>query len=160
MAMTLGWRSPVDGPLALHCFETDCRAQLVLSDQGEDGVMIRLAPLAALWLLAGCASDFLDDIEDKAFDSAAAKLSAYCARSAASDLFWQRTRIEVRREIRQRGTDGPPPPDPIPAGLDEQTANGAGPVLMIWCEGETNGQAVPFAVPDAVWRNMIRDWQD
>jgi hypothetical protein len=31
---------------------------------------------------------------------------------------------------------------------------------MIWCRGETNGQGVPFPVPDPVWRNMIRDWRD
>ena len=122
--------------------------------------MIRLAPLVALWLLAGCASDLLDDIENQAYDKAAAKLSAYCDRNAAKGLFFQRTRIEVRREIRQRGTDGPPPPDPVPEGLDAQTANGAGPVLMLWCRGETNGQLVPFAVPDEVWRNMVRDWRD
>ena len=122
--------------------------------------MIRLAPLVALWLLAGCASDILDDIEDQAFDKVAEKLSAHCDRIGGKSLFVQRTRIEVRREIRQRGTDGPPPPDPIPAGLDKQTANGAGPVLMIWCRGETNGQDVPFPVPTAVWRNMIRDWED
>ena len=122
--------------------------------------MARLAPLVVLWLLPGCASDFLEDIENEAYDRAAAKLSAYCARNADRGLVRQRTRIEVRREIRQRGTDGPPPPDPIPEGLDERTANGAGPVLMIWCRGETNGQSVPFPVPDAVWRNMIRDWED
>jgi hypothetical protein len=122
--------------------------------------MIRLASLSALWLLAGCAGDILDDIEDRSFDAAADKLSAYCARNASQGLFRQRSRIEVRREIRQRGTDGPPPPDPVPEGLDEQTAQGDGPVLMIWCRGETNGQGVPFAVPDAVWRNMIRDWED
>jgi hypothetical protein len=122
--------------------------------------MIRLAPLVALSLLAACASDFLEDIEDQAFDRAAAKLSAYCARTADQGLLRQRTRIEVRREIRQRGTDGPPPPDPVPDGLDEQTAQGAGPGLMIWCRGETNGQGVPFPVPDAVWRNMIRNWED
>jgi hypothetical protein len=122
--------------------------------------MIRLGSLVTLWLLAGCASDFLEDIEDQAFDRAADKLSAYCDRNADQGLSRQRTRIEVRREIRQRGTDGPPPPDPVPEGLDEQTAQGDGPVLMIWCRGETNGQGVPFPVPDAVWHNMIRDWED
>jgi hypothetical protein len=122
--------------------------------------MARIVSLIALWLLAGCASDLLDDIEDQAFDRAAEKLSDYCARNANQGLFRQRSRIEVRREIRQRGTNGPPPPDPVPAGLDEQTAEGEGPVLMIWCPGETNGQGVPFPVPDAVWRNMIRDWED
>jgi hypothetical protein len=122
--------------------------------------MTRFAPLIVLWFLVGCASDLLDDIEDEAYDKAAKKVSAYCARNAEKDLFWQRTRIEVRREIRQRGTDGPPPPVPIPEGLDEQTANGEGPVLIIWCRGETNGQGVPFPVPDPVWRNMIRDWRD
>jgi hypothetical protein len=112
--------------------------------------LTRLVPLVALWLLAGCASDFLDDIEDQAFDRAAEQLSAYCARNTDQDLFRQRSRIEVRREIRQRGTNGPPPPDPVPDGLDEQTAQGEGPVLMIWCRGETNGQGVPFPVPNAV----------
>lgn len=96
----------------------------------------------------------------EAYDNAADKLSAYCELNKDRDLFWQRTRIEVRREIRQRGTNGPTGPNPIPEGLDEKTANGKGPVLMIWCEGETNGQDVPFPVPDAVWRNMIRDWRD
>ena len=99
--------------------------------------MTRLISLIALWLLAGCATDFLDDIEDRAFDTAAEKLSDYCDRNADRGLTNQRSRIEVRREIRQRGTDGPPPPDPVPEGLDEQTAQGAGPVLMIWCRGET-----------------------
>ena len=124
-----------------------------------DSIMNRLAPLVALLLLPGCTT-LLDDIENQAFDAAAEKLSAFCARNADGSLFRQRTRIEVRREIRQRGTDGPSGPDPIPEGLDDRTANGAGPVLMIWCEGETNGQNVPFEVPDAVWRNMIRDWED
>jgi hypothetical protein len=115
----------------------------------EDSAVIRFALIPLLH--AGCAGDFLEDIEDQAYDKAAAKLSAYCARNATRDLAWQRSRIEVRREIHQRGTDGPPPPDPVP---------GSGPVLMIWCQGETNGQAVPFLVPDPVWRNMIRDWRD
>ena len=132
----------------------------VFGRAAEDLAMIRLASLVPLWLLAGCASDFLDDIEDRAFDRAAEKLSDFCDRNADQGLSRQRSRIEVRREIRQRGTDGPPPPDPVPDGLDEQTAEGDGPVLMIWCRGETNGQGVPFPVPDAVWRNMIRDWED
>ena len=86
-----------------------------------------IIPLIPL-LLAGCAGDILDDIESQAYDKAAAKLSAYCARNAAKDLKWQRTRIEVRREIRQRGTDGPPPPDPIPARArrEDRQRNGAG----------------------------------
>ena len=103
--------------------------------------MMRLAPLVALSLLAGCASDFLEDIEDQAFDSAAAKLSACCERNAGQGLAKQRTRIEVRRKIRQRGTDGPPPPDPVPEGLDEQTAQGEGPVLMIWCRARPMARA-------------------
>ena len=41
--------------------------------------MARIAPFVVLWLLAGCASD-------QAFDSASAKLSAYCARNAGQGL--------------------------------------------------------------------------
>ena len=48
--------------------------------------MARIAPFVVLWLLAGCASDFLEDLEDQAFDSASAKLSAYCARNAGQGL--------------------------------------------------------------------------
>lgn len=124
------------------------------------GGTTRLAPLAAVWLLAGCAGDILDDIEDEAYDKVAKKLSDYCELSQSRDRFWQRTRIEVRREIRQRGRNGPEGPNPIPTGLDEKTANGTGPVLMIWCQGEANGQEVPFPVSDEIWRNMIRDWRD
>lgn len=123
-------------------------------------MVTRLGPAVALLLLTGCGGGLLDDIEDEAYDAAARKLSTFCELNRGSDLFWQRTRIEVRREIRQRGTSGPPGPDPIPPGLDERTANGQGPVLMIWCVEETNGQDVPFPVPDPVWRNMIRDWVD
>lgn len=122
--------------------------------------MTRLALPIALWLLAGCAGDMIDDIEHQSLDDTAARISAYCARNPDVDRFWQRTDIEMRREIRQRGTHGPPPPDPVPEGLDERTAEGTGPVLMIWCRGHTNGEGEPFPVPASVWHNMIRDWED
>lgn len=121
--------------------------------------MTRTSICAAALLLASCSGDFLDDIEDEAYDAAATKLSDYCALNRG-DLFWQRTRIEVRREIRQRGDNGPPGPVEVPEGLDQKTAFGPGPVLMIWCGGETTGQSIPYAPPETVWRAMIRDWRD
>ena len=126
----------------------------------EDDAIARLAPLVVLWLLAGCVAGVVKDIEHQTYDEAAEELSAFCARNAERGRFWQRSRIEMLREIRQRGSHGPAPPDPIPEGLDERTAKGAGPVVMVWCRGETNGQEEPFPVPPAVWQNMIRDWRD
>ena len=55
-------------------------------------------------------------------------------------------RIEARREIRQRGENGPAPVD-LPF-LDEQTSRGEGPVIRIWCEGET--------VPIEIWQDFVK----
>jgi hypothetical protein len=110
--------------------------------------------------LAGCTGDIFDDIEDQRWDELATKVSDYCTRADRDNLWVQRTRIESRREIRQRGRGGPVGPDVPPEGLDEKTAYGAGPVLMVWCHGETNGQGEAYPVPDPVWDGMVRDWQD
>jgi hypothetical protein len=115
--------------------------------------------LVVLAGLTGCAGDVLDDIEDQQWDAAAAKVSTYCETVGQGDLWVQRTRIEARREIRQRGRFGPIGPGII-GGLDDKTAFGPGPVLMIWCDGETDGQGNFYPVPDEVWQRMIRDWRD
>lgn len=115
---------------------------------------------ASIIAIAGCA-DVFDNIEYQSWDAAAEKVSAFCAAQVGDDpLWWQRTRIEARREIRQRGTNGPAGPAYAPGGLDDKTTHGEGPVLMIWCAGETDGQGRPYAVPQSVWKGMVRDWRD
>lgn len=104
--------------------------------------------------LSGCGTthEFFKDIEGKAYDNAAAAASKYCENADQRPLIIKRTRVEARREIRQRGENGPlAPTNPI-AGLDEQTALGDGPVVIVYCVGDT--------VPDAVWEDLVRDWQD
>lgn len=93
-------------------------------------------------------------LEHGAFDSLASIFSDYCNSVFDKGLWIQRTRIEVRREIRQSpvGRYGPSPPSKAIAGLDPNTANGKGPVVRIWCQGE--------AVPDVIWEQMVRDWRD
>jgi hypothetical protein len=123
--------------------------------------MTRTAAIVAFGLLAGCASDdVLDHIEDRSWDAAAAKVSDFCARQFGDELWWQRTRIEARREIRQRGTHGPAGPAYVPGLLDDKTAHGKGPVLMIWCADERTGDGAAYPVPQAVWKGMVRTWRD
>lgn len=122
--------------------------------------MIRRLILASV-LLSGCSTnggdvghDLIKAIERGAYDQAAEILSNYCQGVYDKGLWVQRTRIEVRREIRQsdKGRYGPAgPSEPVP-GLDEKTAQGTGPVIQIWCEGET--------VPDDIWVGLVRDWKD
>ncbi len=111
--------------------------------------------LAALALaLSGCGTthEFFKDIEHKAYDNAADAVSLYCKDADRRPLVIKRTRVEARREIRQRGENGPfAPVTPVP-GLDEHTALADGPVAIVYCEGDT--------VPPAVWEALVRDWQD
>ena len=102
-----------------------------------------------LTFLAGCAPvvQVTKAVESKSYDVLARSFSEYCERA---DIL-PRTRIEARREIRQRGASGPHGPV-IPEELDPKTAYGQGPVVRIWCEGE--------AVPDEVWPGLVRDWRD
>jgi hypothetical protein len=116
--------------------------------------------LAGALLLAGCASstqkpekDFAKALERGAYDNVSEMVSGYCNTVWDKGLRIQRTRIEARREIRQssKGHGGPKPPEaPIP-GLDAKTAEGKGPLLRIWCQGEQ--------VPDVIWEDMVRDWR-
>lgn len=99
----------------------------------------------AVLFAGGCSADFLKQVETGAYDAAARTVSEYCERMDSD--FATRERTEARREIRQRGTEGPGPV--YVEGLDEKTGNGRGPVVRIWCHGET--------VPAQVWQDLIRD---
>ena len=97
--------------------------------------------------LGGGRLDFLEALEEGAYDTAAEQLSSYCKKVTAVDSpTLAEERIEVRREIRQRGDNGPGSVD-VPF-LDEQTSRGEGPVIRIWCEGET--------VPEEIWKDYVK----
>ena len=97
--------------------------------------------------LSGCgARDFLKQIESGAYDAAARGVSEYCERADRGVVAGER--VEARREIRQRGKDGPAGPNYVVRGLDAKTAHGSGPVVRIWCVGEE--------VPEAVWQDLVR----
>lgn len=114
------------------------------------------AILAALLLaaLGGCAGlgDALKLGEGRAYDAAAKLVSRYCQQFAATDVTVRaillQEKRELRREIRQRGHSGPTGPDPIPSGLDGQTALGSGPVAVFWCQGTE--------VPENIWPLLER----
>ena len=94
--------------------------------------------LCLLTLLSGCASDFLKNIEGKAYDAAAKQLSEYCKITTddpVKQLLRTEERIEMRREIRQRGWNGPEdaPEFTVPS-IGENTAYGDGPAIIIWCD--------------------------
>ena len=112
-------------------------------------------------LVVGCSAnvqqsthEFTKALERGAYDSVAEALSGYCSSVYDKGLWIQRTRIEARREIRQstKGSRGPSPPDESIEGLDAKTAEGNGPVIRIWCQGEE--------VPEFIWTEMVRDWRD
>ena len=108
--------------------------------------------LLAAVLVAGCSGigDSLKDFEGSIYDQMADWGSDYCGDVTPDEpekyALILEERIEMSREVRQRGDNGPGP-----AGvdyLDEQTANGEGPVVVIYCEGET--------VPKGVWKRLVR----
>ena len=105
--------------------------------------MRRIASLlTAVAVSTGCnGGDILKQMEGKAYDKAA---------KAVSQVL-ERERLEARREIRQRGTEGPAPV--VFKGLDEQTAGGKGPIIRIYCHGEP--------VPTEVWADLLKlNWAD
>lgn len=109
-----------------------------------------IVPLAAL--VTGCAS-FWKDIEGKAYDAVAEQVSDYCSSRTSTDplkqLLYLEERIETRREIRQRGTQGPgPAPEWTVEEIGEHTTYGDGPVFLIYCQYDD--------VPESVWNDFIR----
>jgi hypothetical protein len=120
---------------------------------------------SASLIVAACGSSNSNDdvgfdkaIEGRLYDRAAEIVSDICADVYDRGLWVQRTRAEVRREIRQRGRYGPGKPDHLPdsvkEGLGEKTFAGRGPVMRIYCEGEEDD------IPDEVWKDLVRTWQD
>lgn len=99
--------------------------------------------------LFGCSPsthDFLKSVETKAYDQAASSVSKYCENT--SSYIVDREGVEMAREIRQRGSSGPEGPLVEVQGLDNKTAYGPGPVVFIYCEGET--------VPNEAWNELIK----
>ena len=125
--------------------------------------MTRAMILAAALTLTACAGDtedLFDAIEHESWEAAAAKVSAHCQRMAGLELWGQRTRIEFRREVRQRGSHGPAAPIKPIEGLDAKTQFGSGPVVFVICAGETDGDGEPVVIPDEAWRLLVRNWRD
>ncbi len=115
--------------------------------------MRSLALAISTALLVGCGTthDFVKDVEGKAYDSVAGAITEYCKGKTHKGILGMIARqeaLELRREIRQRGKDGPQgPTDQVPL-LDDKTAYGAGPVVRIWCDSES--------VPEDIWPDFIR----
>ncbi len=97
----------------------------------------------------------IKNIEDEAYDDIANTLGQLI-KAAEQDEKLKRTIYEFFREMRQRGNRGPKGPDHTVerngTKLDNQTANGHGPVIMMWWRGQD--------VPDDVWPLLVRDWVD
>lgn len=105
--------------------------------------------ISALFVgLSGCSTthDFLKMIESKAYDGAARAVSEYCERANKGII--KNERVEARREIRQRGFNGPPGPYIPFDDLDNKTAYGPGPVVLIYCADDE--------VPFGAWSGLIR----
>ena len=120
---------------------------------------MRYLTILATAVLAGCGTShgFLKQIESQAYDGAAVTVSEYCKRVNQTDEFTEETfggklaneeRIQARREIRQRGENGPKAGKGIDKALDANTAQAGGPVVRIWCEGEE--------VPEVVWQDFLK----
>lgn len=111
--------------------------------------------IISILILSGCnenkikeTHDFFKAIEGKAYNAAAKSVSEYCKKAGELSIILDQERLEARREIRQRGNHGPLGPDFDVNGLDEKTMHGPGPVVRVWCEGET--------VPEVIWKDFIR----
>lgn len=128
----------------------------------------RSALLLLTLLGSACASrpptiaEFAKALEVESFDQLAQTYSAYCQRTAHAGQLVTHTRIELAREIRQRGRSGPGTPPESASGvayepgdvndLDPRIRHGEGPIVMVYCQGDS--------VPPAVWRQLDRHWED
>lgn len=106
--------------------------------------------------------EFVKALERNAYDEIAHVFSEFCARTSSGGPFIDHTRIELSREIRQNGSNGPSPPT-TPTGeiandagsqrlIDPNTGFGHGPVVVVYCAADE--------VPPAVWRRLDRYWKD
>ena len=123
--------------------------------KGQVGLTIAILA-AGVCGLGGCehlqkAKEFTKTVEGHGYDKAAVAGSSYCKGAkfdffGFSDKLITQERLELRREIRQRGENGPDLPQVD--GLDEKTQKGNGPVIRVYCEGET--------VPKEVAEDFVR----
>lgn len=113
--------------------------------------------IAATLMLTGCFSsaekvhDFVKDVEGKAYDRVAGAISKYCKGKTKDGTIGRvamQEALELRREIRQRGSTGPLGPNVKPELLDDKTAYGPGPIIRIYCDGER--------VPADMWDDFVR----
>ena len=113
--------------------------------------------IPAALALSGCFATFdqvgdaVKAAEGRAYDAVAEAAEQYCEAKTADGIVGsiaEQEALELRREIRQRGGNGPAGPNVPPAGLDDKTAYGSGPVARIYCEGEE--------VPAEVWEDFVR----
>lgn len=106
--------------------------------------------LLTLPLLTGCFThDLVKDVEGKAYDSLANAFSKYCEPQGGGGIISpivEQEALEARREIRQRGSNGPEAF--TVEGVDDQTALGDGPVVRVYCTDDD--------VPEAVQLDFIR----
>ena len=89
------------------------------------------------FFLGGCfagTGGFLEALEAGAYDRAATYVSGYCERSGSVLVGLERQ--NARRQIRALGSAGPVLPE----------VAGDGPMVRIWCRGET--------VPQEVWKDL------
>lgn len=100
-----------------------------------------------LVLAVGCAATAPTKSQlEEHFEMAAGGLSEYCANAKANPIVEGAARRLFRRQVRLRGIGGPRPPKiPVP-GLDLEVASAAGPVVRIYCDGESP--------PHSVWEDL------
>ena len=97
--------------------------------------------------------EFFKLMEGKAYDAIADGFSEYAGVMDSTHpnarRIFDRERLELRREIRQRGKNGPKGPINKPERLDNKTAFGQGPLVFVFVSDEE--------VPEALWPLLIRD---
>lgn len=113
--------------------------------------LLSLIPMTLM--VSGCGSthDFVKDVEGKAYDRVSGAISKYCGgktKDGVIGIIAMQEALELRREIRQRGSTGPLGPNVKPELLDDKTAYGPGPIIRIYCDGER--------VPASMWDDFIR----
>jgi len=125
--------------------------------------------LLALYL-SSCASGGSDfetlskALEHGAYDELATVFSKFCQRTSQAGQVIAHARIELTREIRQRGRAGPPGPSVGTAGSriesatsttwDVRIREGRGPIVMVYCQGRTT-----ISYRD-LWKKLDRYWED
>jgi len=110
--------------------------------------------------LAGCAA--LKPYEQKGYQAIATGASTVCEGYKAGGLFVDQERVEARREIRQRGSNGPIFTEAqiqylMEKGVDEKTARATGPIVVLGCAID-GGPGLTEEQLDLVASYLARPW--